>query len=178
MGKKVKVILLSSVFCMMVMASVIVCNAGTLVISQVTQERDRWCWAACAEMVGRWNYGSHSQSDIVSYVKGSVVNEYGNIDEATLGTAYASNFDGEFINGGKFVESSVKYIINTWNEPIIAGLRGNWGAGHMVVIHGYNDGDLYICDPADGSSTWVSYDTLSNSYYGKHWAESVYEYKY
>lgn len=162
-----------SLLMLLVFSTTLVCSAATLIISTVRQERSNWCWAACSEMVGKWKYGNRSQTQIVTHIKGSAVNEPASSSETARAATYASNNNASFTSGGRLSLNTVTSMINNRNNPLIAGCSGS-GVGHMLVVHGVSGNDFFICDPATGRSSWVNYSVFSNSYGGRAWRESVY----
>lgn len=121
------------------------------------QERNKWCWAASSEMVIDYLGGNETQSDIVKYVKGSLINEGGTDQEVKKGLKWAG------------LASTIKYdtipfrtIISQIknNQPLLAHII--WHSndeGHMLVIRGYkentDDGtwSVYYKDPWPDSET-------------------------
>lgn len=132
-----------------------------------TQQYSNWCWAGCAEMVGKYiNPGaSRSQSAIVSYVKGHPINEGANVNETASASRYASHekkyFSSQFTLGGtNWSYSTIRSRIDA-NTPVIM-LAGRYSGatrigGHFVVCYGYTQNTIYnynlirYQDPSNGT---------------------------
>ena len=122
------------------------------------QERDRWCWAATSQMVISHLGGNKTQSQIVRYVKGKIINEGAKDKEVISGLNWAglsATRTNGIITFGKIVSQI------SANQPILAHI--NWknesDLGHMVVIRGFynytetGQRDVYYKDPAQNRTT-------------------------
>lgn len=105
----------------------------------IGQEHDKWCWAACALMSGKtYQATNKTQSDIVKYVKGSIVN--------------AAAYSPEIIQAANYATGNTHQKVDTINQddlilelnrgnPVILGVelfyKGNTQGGHTVIIYGY-----------------------------------------
>jgi hypothetical protein len=56
-----------------------------LSVPAIKQEQSNWCWAAVTEMIADFLGANATQTDIVKYVKGSVVNETGTVYDMQKG---------------------------------------------------------------------------------------------
>ncbi len=125
----------------------------TLSIPSYKQERTNWCWVASSQMAISYLGGSKTQSQIVSYVKGSVVNDPGTNAEVIRALNYGG-LRGSNVNGSLAFSKVISQVKN--NQPIFAAISWNQspnGTGHMYVIRGfYNDTstgkqEIYYKDP-------------------------------
>ena len=116
----------------------------TLNTPQIGQEQDRWCWAACAQMVARTAVPSSTvtQSDIVREVKGAIINEGGLPEEYAAGAQFATydRYAYESMYNTLSEYDLMRYL--RYGRPVIAALGsydsfGKRGNGHAVVIYGY-----------------------------------------
>jgi len=149
-------------------------------VTIVTQSKSNWCWAACAEMIGKyykpsWNF--RNQSSIVKYVKGSTINQSGSLYESAKGTKYCAYNKKSF----SYIGVSQYTGIWTWDRirtevdngnPLqaCAGYynNGQRNGGHIVVIYGWllnNSNDTYYIryiDPWDGTQKLCLYSQFVN----------------
>jgi hypothetical protein len=143
----------------------------TLSIPSYKQERDNWCWAASSQMSINYLGGNKTQSQIVNYVKGSVVNEPGTNAEVVRALNYGG-LSGSNVNGSLAFSKVASQVKN--NQPILAAVSWNNnpnGTGHMFVIRGfYNDTstgkqDIYYKDPWPTNTTdkIFSYNSFLNN---------------
>ena len=85
--------------------------AGTLGVNSVIQQKSNWCWAACAEIVGKYENptSNRTQSDAVNYIKGSSsINSTGTSGETAKAAKYISCSVADYYTTGIF---SRKYIL-------------------------------------------------------------------
>lgn len=131
----------------------------TLSIPSYKQERSNWCWVASSQMAISYLGGSKTQSQIVSYVKGSVVNDPGTNAEVIRALNYGG-LHGSNVNGSLALSKVISQVKN--NQPIFAAISWNTspnGTGHMYVIRGfYNDTssgrqEIYYKDPWPANKT-------------------------
>lgn len=122
------------------------------------QQRSNWCWAASSVMIGRYNVNSSiTQTQVVNYVKGSVINEGGTDSEVITAIKYVSGGAKQpQISYSKTYSQLVDYIDN--GHPFGMHIAWNSGGGHMIVGAGYNKGNgtIYSIDPVE---------TVTNTYY-------------
>ena len=126
----------------------------TLNTPRIGQEMDQWCWAASALMAARTNNSStRTQSQIVSNVKGSVVNQAATTNETRNAANFASGTTNYYVTSGTLSQNTLISEINA-GRPIII-LRGwfpdgtNRDGGHFTVIYGYemDTNRFLISDP-------------------------------
>lgn len=138
----------------------------TLSVTRYTQEKTKWCWAACAQMIGKYKTGTkRSQSNICEYVKGVVENAAGTVAETTtalwLTTGKDTNYKNSYL---KF--STSKGQIND-SRPFIVRIKKDSGGGHMLVASGYKTEPYYylrLIDPVAGCGTnYYRYHNMTNS---------------
>ncbi|MEK5086931.1 papain-like cysteine protease family protein [Paenibacillus sp. FSL M8-0228] len=119
------------------------------------QEKSNWCWAATSQMAIEHLGGNKTQSQIVKYIKGSLVNKGGTDKEVKSALAYGglnSTIDKEPIPFGTII-SQIKR-----NQPQLAHIvwKDDSDLGHMYLINGYSDNTnlgfqkVYYKDPAVG----------------------------
>jgi hypothetical protein len=146
-------------------------DAATLLIPKVKQKYSNWCWAASAQMVGRWSVptnSSRTQTDAVIYTYGAPVNYTATATQTKNAATYVAKNYATFIPLTNMSLASIKNVVNSFNNPLIAGCinYNNAGYGHMVVIHGVDtSNNLLICDPATGTSRYITYSTLQSYSY-------------
>lgn len=126
--------------------------AGNLSVTRYQQEKSNWCWAASAQMVGKYITGTlRSQSLVCRYVMGETSNIPADISQmktalfyTTERTAYSSNSPLSLATTNSKINAS---------RPFIARLGWSSGGGHAVVIGGYNNSNVRVIDPASGCGT-------------------------
>ncbi len=163
-------------------------SANILRTKSVQQAKSNWCWAAVAEMASDWenSFAGKTQWDIVKHVKGTSLNPYpnyaGSLNDSVQGSEYATNNVAtyNFVNYSWSLES-IRTMLQTYTNPICAGcgyyVGGVRNGGHMLLIHGIDDSStLYICDPATGTSQWVSYSYFKDGYGGRKYDQTVFTY--
>jgi hypothetical protein len=139
------------------------------------QEQDQWCWAAATQSVVSYYGENPSQCDIVGALFPFCPNwpaHIANVHDTVLPRYGLTS--GYIINALTWDE-----VVNTiWNgRPAI--IRWEWadGAGHMVVIYGWqeissSDRRVYYMDPQYGTGYVRDYNNLvSNSSWT--WTHSV-----
>ena len=171
-------LVLALVFSFAIQFSVQSAQAATLGITQVQQANPKWCWAASAQMVGRWRtptVSSRTQWDAAYYIHGSYDDLPATASQTASASTYVSLGYVGFSKTGVFSSGNIQTMINSYNNPLIVGCLNYYDAGiaHMAVIHGVDgSGNLLICDPATGTSTYLTYATLTSYTYN----ETVYTY--
>jgi Papain-like cysteine protease AvrRpt2 len=150
----------------------------TLPLNMQPQQQTEWCWAAVAVSVSLfYNSGSSwiqcsvvnselNQSSCCQNGPSAVCNQPWYLDSALQRTG---NLDHWVQGSASFSQSSLEV---KQGKPL--GVRIGWlgGGGHFIAISGYDDSNAaaplaYVCDPNPGvGPSWVSYNTLVNSYQG------------
>lgn len=134
-------------------------TSKNLSITRQTQEKNNWCWAASASMVGRLISSSGpSQSTICNWVKGGIVDAKASNSEMVTALALATNKSSNFSSVYSYA-SIIATITN--NRALVAKIEWTNGSGyHYVVFSGYNDSGSYvrITDP------WYNCGNVSYAY--------------
>lgn len=127
----------------------------TASIVPVNQAQSNWCWAACAQMISSHFYPNSTinQNQIVTYVKGGLVNQ----------TAQPQ----ELINAIKYATYNTQTYVYTYAPIGFSGIDNNIYNGYPVVANVYSHAVLV-------------YQTLSISnqfyyvtYYDPDWGQSI-----
>lgn len=151
-------------------------------ISRQQQEQSKWCWAACASMIGEYITGYlKSQSSIVQYIKRSIVNSAATFPEMNNAIYYVSDYtkNGYNLSTNSFsYNSAVSQIDN--NQLFAMYISWNILYGHYVVGAGYNNTGhkIYVIDPnGSAANSYYKYDDLVDgvqlySGYGK-WTTAI-----
>lgn len=172
---RTKRIITGLLVCILAVVAPLSVYAGELFVTPVRQAMSYWCWAACDQMAGDYEVqgSARTQYDIVQYVKGFVVNEPATITETALGAEYVTYDYADYTpTTSQFTETQVEYFINTLGNPFICGVVGsNWA--HMIVVAGYDAGDVKVIDPWTGSITWMDYSDLQ-TWDGGTWQVTIY----
>ena len=141
----------------------------TLGVSEIDQNKTKWCWAACLEMIGKY-YNSASnldQYDIVRKIKGNTNNQGGSISNVCDAIKYASVDRVTFKSKDNALSfNSCKTEIDNSN-PFVIWLQGQNGSmSHVIVASGYKTGStnyIYILDPStNNDEQYFSYTGLVN----------------
>lgn len=163
-------------------------------IARVEQAKDNWCWAACAEMAGKFYYEKQTGNTSGRNQAAVVYNTFGDYRDSR-GTSTQT------ANGYMYVGYSYPYIgppFSTFyaaasdelsysdirtdvyaDKPKILGFSYTGGGGHMVVLTGFNDNgaeisddEIWLIDPSNDANKentfWVDYEDFVSrfSYYG------------
>ena len=134
-------------------------------VTRQHQEKTRWCWAASAVMVGRFNTNStKTQSDVVYHIKHSLENEAGEDWESNYALYYASDLTkvGTITAIDSFSYSTAVANIDE-SKPFMVKMLWYSGSAHMVAGAGYRitDNAIYLIDPATNcSSAFYQYSKL------------------
>ena len=126
------------------------------------QEESNWCWAAVSLMIidylHTWS-PLPTQSDIVTTLKGSAVNEGATPQEMTnvLGWYMVST-----TNTSTKSFSTVKNMLSGWYSTIGTGVAWTNGGAHAQLIYGYEENSpyqgLYVIDPWPNTARRVYYN--------------------
>lgn len=149
-------------------------------VTPIKQAKPNWCWAACAEMVGKSvNPNSkRTQYDVVQYLKGNQNDQTGKVSDIVLGCEYVSHNSKNFTFGMLKPEGLVQRILP--REGVVAVLtQRNGTGGHAVVIRQINMnvivwGDnttttnysVGYVDPATGGTYVCTYESFCNDHFG------------
>ena len=140
-------------------------NSIQLAVTKYKQEKSNWCWAACAQMVGKYITKTvKEQSVIVKHVKGAVIDDGATYDEMSTAIKYATSSSSLY----RYTTPDFSVIHKAVYEKVHPGVIAivwDTGYGHSMVISGSNDSEqkMYLIDPAAGvSNAWYSYTKLKN----------------
>ncbi|PWK13128.1 papain-like cysteine protease family protein [Tumebacillus permanentifrigoris] len=148
----------------------------SLSVPAIQQEKDLWCWAAATQMVATYFGANATQTDIVTYVKGSPINTTGTVADVQKGLS-KYNIKSNYLTTTIPFQTVANQLSN--GQPEIAAIRWSWGDGHALVIRGYYEDtsiskqDIYYIDPSNASFNIMTYSNfVSNSSFT--WTNSVY----
>ncbi len=189
------------IFCLTLILSIVtvgstshaVVQSESVYVKGVKQAKGNWCWAACAEMMGKTVYSSSTrdQYSVVKYLKGTLLESYpdktGSMQECALGSQYVA-----------YSKETFKSTASTWNfseiatsiskgYPVTAAAgyyeNGERDGGHDVVIVAtrFTDdasGSQYYIDykdPWDNSTHHCTFSSFKNgSYNGRKYDKTIY----
>lgn len=126
-------------------------------VTRYTQEKTKWCWAACVKMNAGYKGYTKTQSQIVEHVHGSAENVTGSmsdvrdalkwISSTTFGAAEYKN-----ITNDRYQSNIIDHIDD--DKPVHVACMPSTGVGHSYLIKGYkNDGNtLVLVDPWSNQS--------------------------
>ncbi len=162
--------LLSSVFIALCAYAI---NAGIMDMPLCPQEMSKWCWAACCEAVLKtYDVNNVSQSNIVTHIFGSVVNEGGG--EYDMVKVLNDLGDCDASRVGKASEADLKMHADN-NNPLIIG----WvipAQNHAVAYAGYNKHkgkSVYKIMNPSGSWMMMTYQAIETANNAGVWQASV-----
>lgn len=147
--KRVVVFLCTLTFVIMITVSSFAFNLG---VTRYKQEKTHWCWAASAQMVGKYVTGKkYSQSLICRYVMGDTSNIGADNEQTSTALFYTTSKSTKY--GSYLTLNGAKGQINA-HKPFIAALTWSGGSGgHAVVISGYTKSKLRVTDPWSDCAT-------------------------
>lgn len=140
----------------------------TMVVPKYPQEKSKWCWAACAQMVGVYYGKTYSQSSICIHVKGEIINQLADVNEVSKAIRYTLN---RVTQAG--VASSAAFLIEAQaKRPAVLRIgwaSTNYKSGHVYVVYGASEAlgsveaGLYLIDPISGvANKFYPYLSLVN----------------
>lgn len=109
--------------CFLTVALPMSASAGDLFVTPVRQAMSNWCWAACDVMAGDYEVqgSARSQSDVVQYIHGSIVNKGATISQIAEGAEYVTYHYASYYGAvTTFSLDTFKYFINDLGNPVIA----------------------------------------------------------
>lgn len=160
MFRKAWITLAGVLISILLSTQIVLADSLYLNIEGIKQEQTKWCWAATSKSIIDYLRGTNpSQSDIVTSVMGSPVNEPAvfSEDEASLTNfGIATTAVDTPITFNLIVDN-----IQGWYSPIKATIFWTSGTGgHDFVIYGYNKPTVgeYVSymDPWPDNPTWNS----------------------
>lgn len=152
-------------------------HANSLNVQAYKQEKSNWCWAATSQSIVNYVMGSsHSQSDIVTRVLGSPLNEtvdifkdFDAIYDFVYTNAYNDHYKPQIYLGSLpfySIESQIDarnpiQVCITWKNAD----GSSTGSSHALDIFGYNasNNNVYYIDPWDGTKNIASYSYICNN---------------
>lgn len=135
-------------------------------VTVTKQEKSNWCWAACTQAILSYNNKTVSQSDIVTYAKGSDSNVSGNTSNIADAlnhfldvTTYKSH------TGSTKTYSTMVTKIKNSKPIVLAGhytINSGDTSDHAVVCYGYNSRNsqelkLYIKSPTTSGAKSLTF---------------------
>lgn len=150
-----------------------------LSITRYEQKKSNWCWAATAQMLGKYYNSSKSQAKISEYVMGNSTNNSGATNtQVSKAIKYATGKN--YTLATPLTYNEIKSFIGNKSMPL--GIRMVWSGvkGHILVMSGYNNtgSKVTLVDPASGCGK-KSYDYYKlvngtkiqsgTGYYGNTW---------
>lgn len=140
-------------------------SSESLSVTRYQQVETNWCWAACAQMIGKYMTGTaKSQTSIVKAIKGYVVNDSAADWELKKAIDYALGSSSYYsTNQGVLSFSTLYTSIYTNGRP--CAIRMKWSAttGHYLVVSGARNSNqtLRLIDPWPSTPTnWYKYSAL------------------
>ena len=130
-------------------------------ITRYQQVKSNWCWAAAAQMIGKYLGGSKTQYQISTKVKGnSTNNSTASLNEVVSAIQYAvgNTYDCYYV--GVKLYGDLEVLLGDCEIP--QGIRMQWddGGGHVIAVEGYtNDRQLRLVDPGENCSKHKYYYT-------------------
>ena len=137
-------------------------------VTKYSQEMSNWCWAASAQMLGKYYTGTKtSQASIVQYVKGSSSSNTAAVDSETrLAISYAVGSSYLVTASGVKNYSTLENKIYNQEKPFAIRIRWASGGGHIFVVSGVNGAVadyLHLINPnANRANQWHSYTAMVN----------------
>ena len=143
-----------------------------------TQGLSNLCWAACSWMVSHYYGSTKTQTEIVTHVKGGLVNEVASLSEIVEAVDWATNRGTAHASAGRssFGLDQIRHEISQ-SQPMIAAVN-NGDSAHAYVISGasWTSNSITVIDPARGAKTSVSYgDFCSGTWAWETSANRIYE---
>lgn len=144
------------------------------------QQKDQWCWAACAQMVIGQQMGKEvTQEQLVRQAFGSAINEPATADSIQKVLAMTVGSGGHIKTMRAAYLDGLPGEAQLWEDLkagrprvlAVSGAAGLKGREHVVVCYGAEKGGeepgirrLYIFDPAPGRGAWVvGYDAIKSA---------------
>ncbi len=142
-------------------------------VTKYAQEKKLWCWAACAQMLGKYYYKNMSQTTICKKTMKKVVNKTANAGEMVVALQHATNRHA-FWTGKKKID----ILANELKAKRPFAITVQWKdkkESHLYVVSGVRINEkgksdaVYMIDPAPGiSNQYVKYKKLVNGVTFKH----------
>ena len=136
-------------------------------------DRDMCCWAYAAKMAvsAFYNLEDRSIDSGIAAVKGSIINEPGNIYESQQISNYffdENKYGNHYIgfNNKIYSSSNMRKFIHD-GYPLQVALQPSEGIGHMITIIGYEWRDIVDGSLSPGYYAFNYYDSLQNALGGE-----------
>lgn len=127
-------------------------------VTRREQQQSNWCWAATAQMIGGHYRPLKTQNNIVTFVKGSAINEGAKDHEVANAIYFALDCYYEVTTRNSISFSDVQSYIARGR---LLGIKMQWSSGsgaHALVLSGYRaNQQVTLVDPAVGRSEIRSY---------------------
>lgn len=135
---------------------------GSATVPEVKQQMSNWCWAATTSAVLQ-HYGFNvTQQQVVSYIKGGLVNQTGTESEMVNAAKHFGLYANAYYTIPSY--SSVQSEIGNGN-PLLSLISWTQGGGHAEVLDGcYSNGGR-------------NYVQVMDPWYGDHFDYTFEEYK-
>ena len=141
--------------------------------TEVPQIDERWCWAACAVMLGHNAYPNSvvTKEDVVQEIWGDLENSGGGFSaEVAAGAEFASQYNASFTVSEPLSFLEMRDLLNS-GYLIHINIQYNAGA-HAMIIHkcetlidnGVEVEKVHIYDPDEDHSYSEFYSNLSKQY--------------
>ena len=170
------------------MAFSIAAKGYTLTASWVKQEKENWCWAACAENSVMYKRKiSKTQRDAVRYIMGKLLNPYPNKTGDIKDIKDAAEYISDYQESYTYIVSQKKYSFlrqKIQEGTITIAVLGYYDGevrknGHAVIITGYDDqyNKITYYDPQKGMTHTCYYNAFCTGVYnGGVYEGTVYNY--
>lgn len=161
-------------------------NMKSIAVQPEKQEKDFWCWVACARMLcTRYMIPAISQASAAVYVKSGIDTQNptetqknnahlgGSKEDVMDAIQYLIGYDQCYVHESKIYSESVLQALLAANNPVIVSLDkvGQSGKGHSVVVYGtlpytINNQTIYLVyDPWEDNplKSYWTYDFLCDN---------------
>jgi len=146
-------------------------SSQILSVRRYEQKEDNWCWAACIKMTAKFEEYSKTQTQIVTHVFGSAIDQTAYMSDVRDTLIWISS--STFGNAGYYNVTSARYQTNIVNQinaskPVQVACMPSSGSGHSYLITGLEDNTntVVMIDPWYNQTTLVriSKDELLNGF--------------
>lgn len=161
--KNKSIFLIASLICFFMLISSV--KAQVLLVPEVIQEHDQWCWAAVSKCVLDYYGTSVQQCEIAEYTRNTSTLNFGPTNccvNPNQGCndwnynwgSYGGTIEDILLNFGGITTTNITGVLSQsqWqsemnnNSPLIIRIVNN-GVGHFVVGYGKVGSDYYTMDP-------------------------------
>ncbi len=175
--KKATILLILSLILTVSLLICTACAAYTeLRVPRYQQEQSKWCWVAAAKMAGDFVYTpTYTQSEIVEYIKGSVVNETGSISE----TAESMELATGWVQHANYTSQGnpwtfQNFMLSIRNQRPVVPLVNDGLTGHYYVVCGYEESTerVALIDPGTATRYTCSWDDFNDGDTSSGWIDN------